>query len=106
MFKVMLVLYEREGADRTEALRYWAEQHGPIAAKIPGLREYVQNHAVGAPDGNPPFLGIAELYFDDEAAFGVGAGSEEFAAAIADLVNFADETKLPTAFVEPVTIAG
>lgn len=62
MFIVTFVLYENEGSDRAEALRYWRETHGPIAAKIPGLMRYVQQHAVAAPDGVPPFLGVGPAW--------------------------------------------
>ncbi len=92
MFTVSFVLYERAGMSREEALRYWREQHGPIVRQVPGLRRYVQQHAVGAPDGEPPFLGLAWISFDDEQAFTTAAGGPEFAAALADLPNFADET--------------
>ncbi len=106
MFNVMFVLYEREGVERAEALRYWRETHGPLAAKIPGVRSYVQEHAVGAPEGQPPFLGSAILEFDDDQAFQRAAASPELAAAIEDVANFADPARLPTAFVEHVTIVG
>ena len=104
MLKVMFVLYERDGIDRTEALRYWRETHGPIAAKIPGVQRYIQSHAVAAPSGEPPFLGIAELQFTDEGSFGAATSSPEFGAAIADLDNFCDGGRLPTAFVDDVVI--
>jgi uncharacterized protein (TIGR02118 family) len=106
MFTVTFVVYEKAGLDRAEALRYWRETHGQIDAKIPGLQRYVQQHAVAAPDGDPPFLGVATLTFADEEAFGAAAASPEFAAAVADLGNFADAERLPTAFVEEVVIVG
>ena len=106
MFTVSFVLYEKAGKDRAEALRYWRETHGPIVAKVAGLRRYVQQQAVGAPEGDPPFLGLAWLVFDDQEAFAAAAAGPDFAAALADVPNFADETKLPTAFVEEVTIVG
>jgi len=106
MFTVTFVLYEKDGLDRTEALRYWRDEHGPILATVPGVQRYVQQHAVGAPDGQPPFLGVASLGFADEQAFGVAAASPEFAAALADLPNFADEQRLPTAFVEEFVVVG
>ncbi len=106
MFIVTFVLYENEGSDRAEALRYWRETHGPIAAKIPGLMRYVQQHAVAATDGVPPFLGVASLAFADQAAFEAAATSPEFAAALADLPNFADPERLPTAFVDEVAVVG
>jgi uncharacterized protein (TIGR02118 family) len=106
MFTVSFVLYERTGMSREEALRYWRETHGPIVRQVPGLRRYVQQHAVAAPDGQPPFLGLAWISFDDQETFSTAAAGPEFAAALADLPNFADETKLPTAFVEEYTILG
>ena len=104
MFTVTFVLYEKDGLDRVESLRYWREQHAPIVAKVPGVQRYVQQHAVAAPDGQPPFLGVASLGFADQDAFDVAATSPEFAAAIADVPNFADADRLPTAFVDEVVI--
>lgn len=106
MFIVTFVVYEKDGMDRAEALRYWREVHGPIDAKIPGVQRYVQQHAVGAPDGQPPFLGVASLTFADQDVFGSAATSPEFAAALADLSNFADADRLPAAFVDEVVIVG
>lgn len=106
MLTVTFVLYEKDGLERAEALRYWRDTHGPIAAKVPGVRRYVQQHAVAAPNGEPPFLGVASLSFADQEAFGAAATSPEFAAALADVGNFADEQRLPTAFVEEVVIVG
>ena len=104
MFTVTFVLYEKDGSDRTEALRYWRETHGPIVAKVPGVTRYLQQHAVAAPEGQPPFLGVASLSFADHDAFDAAAASPEFAAALADVPNFADAARMPTAFVEDVVI--
>lgn len=105
MFTVMFVLYESPSIEREKALAYWRTNHAEIAGSIPGVRRYVQNPALRSPDGSvAPFLGIAELAFDDEAAFGAAAESAEFAAAIQDVANFADAEKLPTAVVEPFQV--
>jgi uncharacterized protein (TIGR02118 family) len=106
MFTVTFVLYEKEGLDRTEALRYWRDTHGPLVGQVPGVQRYVQQHAVGAPDGQPPFLGVASLSFADSEAFGAAAASPAFGTAVADVANFADASRLPTAFVEDVVIVG
>jgi uncharacterized protein (TIGR02118 family) len=105
VFTVTFVLNEKPGTDRREALRYWRETHGPIAGKVPGVRRYVQQHAVGAPEGDPPFLGVASMYFDDQEAFAAATSSAEFAAAVADVENFADP-RLVTAFTEDVVVVG
>jgi uncharacterized protein (TIGR02118 family) len=81
VLKLTFVVYEKAGLDRAEALRYRRDTHGPIEAKIPGLQRYVQQPAVAAPEGDPPFLGVATL-------------------------TFADAQRLPTAFVEEVVIVG
>ena len=59
MSAVTFVLNEKPGMDLGEALRYWRETHGPMVGKVPGVRRYVQQHAVGASEGEPPFLGVA-----------------------------------------------
>jgi uncharacterized protein (TIGR02118 family) len=105
MFTVTCVVNEKPGMDRGEALAYWRDTHGPIVRKVPGVRRYVQQHALGAPEGEPPFLGVASLSFDDQQAFATAAASPEFAAAIEDVANFGD-TRLPTAFTEDVVIVG
>ena len=106
MFTVAFVLHEKFNLDRKAALDFWRSAHGPIVAKVPGVQRYVQQHAVAAPQDPPPFLGVASLTFADEAAFNAAVGSSEFAAAIADVANFADMARLPTAFVEDVVIVG
>jgi hypothetical protein len=40
------------------------------------------------------------MLFADESTFGSAASSPEFAAAIAELENFADSTQMPTSFVD------
>ncbi len=47
--------------------RYWSEVHGPLAAKIPQMRRYIQSHArlSSYRDGRiPPIDGVAEVRFD------------------------------------------
>ena len=49
MQKIVAAIPLRKDMDRAEALRYWREVHGPIVARVPGLRKYVQNHSLLAP---------------------------------------------------------
>jgi uncharacterized protein (TIGR02118 family) len=106
MTTVTFVLHERPGMDRAEALHYWRTTHADLVRAVPGVQHYVQLHATGAPDGEPPFLGVASLTFADDEAFAAGAGSPEFGAAVADVANFADGDRLPTAFTDEVVIVG
>jgi uncharacterized protein (TIGR02118 family) len=105
VFGVTFVMYAKDDMAREEALRYWRETHGPLVAKVPGVRRYVQQQAVGCPEGEPPFLGVATIYFDDQEAWVTASGSGEFGAAVADVGNFAD-TAIAPAFTEDVTIVG
>src|ERR1700712_3579205 len=100
MFTVMFVLYWRDDVEHEAALAHWHDDHPKLVNQIPGLRRYEQFAAVGAPEGEPPFLGCATLEFDDEAAWNAAGASEEMATALADLANFADPAALPTAYVQ------
>lgn len=105
MFTVMFVLHESPSLEREHAMEYWRTTHAEIARAIPGVRRYVQNRALGSPEGSKaPFLGIVELAFDDQEAFAAAAGSPEFAAALADVVNFADPEELASSVVESVQV--
>jgi len=105
MFTVTFVINEKPDTDRAAALQHWGTTHADLVRQVPGVRRYVQQHAVAAPAGNPPFLGVASLYFDDQAAFETAAASPEFGAAVADVANFGD-SELPTAFTEDHVIVG
>lgn len=69
---------------------HYAETHGPLAAKIPGLQSYTSHKADPAPDGSPAdhYL-VAVLTFADREAFVSGFGGPEGQAAAADVPNFA-----------------
>ena len=104
MFTVMFALYESPSIDREKALAHVAHRPRRDRPVHRGVRRYVQNAALRSPDGLPaPFLGIAELAFDDEEAFGAASGSAEFAAAM-KVRNFADPEKLSTAVAEPFAV--
>jgi len=45
VFTVTFVLYKKDGLDRSEALRYWRETHGPLVRDVPGVQRYVSKVA-------------------------------------------------------------
>lgn len=57
MQKIVAAIPLRRDMDRAEGLRYWRDVHGPIVAKVPGLRKYVQNHSLVAPENDRQFDG-------------------------------------------------
>jgi uncharacterized protein (TIGR02118 family) len=104
MIKYVTVLSRREGMSREEFSNYWKNTHAPILQQIPGLRGYVQNHALPDLEGKePPYDGFGELYFDSLEAMQGGLGSPEGEATLADIPNFCDTRKLVRVFVEEVT---
>ena len=105
MLKLVCVVHKRAGMDTEDFRRYWRENHGPIAAKIPGLRKYTQVYANAGPGGSPPpFDGLAELWFDDESSLERAMASPEIEAATADNKNFLDEKRLEIFVAEEASI--
>ena len=75
MVKRMSLLTRKEGMTKQEFLKHWND-HLPMSHDVPGLRRYVLCHIVGEPVRTDVALrwevgqvdGIAEIWFDDQAA--------------------------------------
>lgn len=97
MIKVTEIVNRRAGMSVEDFQHHWRHNHGPIVARLPGLRRYVQSHTrlggYGRSD-EPPFDGIAELWFDDKDAMRSMASTPEFEAAKRDEPNFIDTGSL------------
>jgi uncharacterized protein (TIGR02118 family) len=85
MTKVVVALIKKEGIAWDDFRRHWLDVHGPIALRMPGLRRYVQNHALAE---GAPFDGIAELWFDSPADMQAAFTSPAAQEAAADATNF------------------
>jgi uncharacterized protein (TIGR02118 family) len=46
MVKAIWTVLRKPGLTPQQCFKHWNEVHGPLAAKAPGMRRYVQNHAV------------------------------------------------------------
>lgn len=82
---------------------HWRERHGPLAARLPGLRRYVQNRVVDASQlaidharGDWSIDGFSQLWFDDLAAMHAAAKSPAFAPTVPDLDAFCATVKVVT----------
>lgn len=90
MIKTVGLLTRKEGWTHERFMKHWVVTHAPLAHAVPGLRRYVQNHIVGErtradiPATAVEIDGIAELWFDDEAALARAAQSPEMKALHAD----------------------
>jgi uncharacterized protein (TIGR02118 family) len=95
------VLRRRPDMDTDSFRRHWRETHGPLAARLPGLRRYEQNlvidrsqlaidHARGGWDVD----GFSQLWFDDVEAMRASTATSEFAATVPDIERFIGDIKL------------
>lgn len=101
MLKFMVVLYKKPGMSEEGFRRFLREVHGPLALKIPGLRQYKQNHAVeDEKRKHPGWSAIVELFFDDRDAMEAAWATPEGQAATADVAEFADLSRTTWSVVE------
>ena len=70
MVKAIFIASKLPGLTLDEFLDRWRHHHGPLAAEVPGLRRYVQNHAIpeAYADRGQTHDGWSELWFDDLAS--------------------------------------
>lgn len=93
MFKRMSILEKRPGDDLAFFSRHWRERHGPLVARLPAIRSYVQNHVEAVYEPVPFRIdGIVELEFDDAAAMDKAFTAETVRAVRADEPNFLGNT--------------
>jgi uncharacterized protein (TIGR02118 family) len=95
MITRMGLLNKRADWSQHDFRRYWAETHGPIAAKLPGLRSYLQHHVVDSNQrgisykrGPEQLDGFSELVFDDVTAMHAALESPVAPSLAADEARF------------------
>jgi uncharacterized protein (TIGR02118 family) len=77
---------------------YWRNIHGPLAAKIPVVGRYEQNHlALSEYQHNPtpPYDGLAITWFASTTDMRRGTTTSEYAATRADEAHFLPDGHLP-----------
>ena len=96
MIKLVYCLNKRPDLTDAEFFDYWHNIHGPIGARIPGLRRLVQSQMIVDQSELPAadFHGMAELWFDDWAALAAARQSPEWHASTADEANFIDPSRV------------
>jgi len=104
MTKVIYVLHRRPDMDAGEFCRYWRDVHGPLAARMPGLRRYVQDYPLPASSRELPCDGIAELWFDGPEEMQAAFASPEGVATLADSPNFLDMDRVGMMVVDEVAV--
>jgi uncharacterized protein (TIGR02118 family) len=83
--------------------RYWLRNHGALAAKLPGLVRYEQNHIIDRkqrgftfPRGPEVLDGFSMLWFDDEKSMQTAMATEAGRALIADENHFIGDLRIVT----------
>jgi uncharacterized protein (TIGR02118 family) len=89
--KMFSLLTRKPGTDVAAFQGYWRTHHGPLAAKIPQARRYVQCHV--RPSGyargaSPRYDGVAELWFDNFQAVRDSGNTDEYRAVKIDEPKF------------------
>jgi len=96
MIKLVYYISRKQGMTDEQFFHYWKNFHGPIGARIPGLRRLVQSHRIDVPGDakSADFDGMAELWFDDIEALLKARQSPEWQASSEDEKNFIDHGKV------------
>ncbi len=90
MIKTVGLLTRKKDWTHERFMKHWVEVHAPLARAVPGLRRYVQNHIrderrrADIEMTKVEIDGIAELWFDDQAAFERASRTPEMKALHAD----------------------
>ncbi len=111
MIKLVFVLRRRSDLSLEAFQTYWRERHAPLVAEhaeVLGIRRYVQVHTrddelsqgIRASRGGPePYDGVAEIWFESEAAIAEGmtrpGGAEAAKALLEDERRFIDLERSP-----------
>jgi uncharacterized protein (TIGR02118 family) len=95
MIKLVYCITKKPGLTDEEFFHYWENVHGPIGARIPGLRKLVQSRHLTVPGDTrrPDYDGMAELWFDNVDALLASRRSPEWKASGEDEKNFIDHAK-------------
>jgi uncharacterized protein (TIGR02118 family) len=106
VIKLIYCFRKRRDLSEAEFDAYWRDVHGPIAARIPGLRRLVQSRALRIPGDAraPDYDGVAELWFDDAEALLRARASPEWRASGLDEPNFLDPASAAYLVTEERTI--
>jgi uncharacterized protein (TIGR02118 family) len=97
MPKMVTFTFKSPSISPEEFHRYWREVHGPLAAKIPQMRRYVQSHvrpSAYRDRGNPLLNGVASAWFESTAAMRDAEQTAQYRTVRNDEPNFVDLPKL------------
>ena len=102
MVKVITFLKRKAGMPVEEFQSYWRTRHPEVVTRLPGVRRYVQSHALLSIHGHedPIYDGIAEVWADDTDALRAMTRGPEHAALQADEARFIDRAGMGVIITE------
>jgi uncharacterized protein (TIGR02118 family) len=108
MIKLVYCFAKKADLSFEEFSRYWHDVHGPIGARIPGVRRFVQSLALhDARDAHTPsFDGMVELWFDDVEAVLRARSSAEWQDSTYDERHFIDHGRTAYFLSQERTLVG
>lgn len=102
MVKVITFLKRKVGMPVEEFQRYWRDRHPEVVTRLPGVRRYVQSHALASTygAGEPIYDGIAEVWADDTDALRAMTRSPHHPALQEDEARFIDRATMGVVITE------
>jgi uncharacterized protein (TIGR02118 family) len=102
MVKVVTFIKRKAGMPVEEFQSYWLTRHPEVVTRLPGVRRYVQSHALLQVYGHdePIYDGIAEVWADDTDALRAMTRGPEHAALQADEARFIDRASMGVIITE------
>lgn len=102
MVKVITFLKRKAGMPVEEFQSYWRTRHPEVVTRLPGVRRYVQSHALLPvyAHGDPIYDGIAEVWADDTTALRGMTQSPAHPALQADEARFIDRATMGVIITE------
>lgn len=95
------LLRKHPGWSLEDFRRHWRERHGPLAAKLTGLRRYEQNHVTDSVQRGIAFQrgpeqldGFSMLWFDSLEAMRAAIATEAGQALVADEQHFIGDLRI------------
>lgn len=108
MIKTVIFFKRREGMALEAFHQHWRTRHAELIVRLPGIRGYIQNFPISSkePSEKAAYDAIAESSFDDTAAMKALARTPEYAAVLADELNFIDRAGMGAIITEEHVLNG
>lgn len=81
----------KPGMPLDEFFTYWRKRHvRAVSEPVPQIRRYLQSHRISDPEGDAPYQGAAESWYDTLDAMMAMRNSSAYPKMLADEANFID----------------